>query len=129
RDGVLVPLPAASRNGEADTGGARAETGELIGGPPTEARPGGDGEAAADEPGEDAPDAAAPGDGESGEPGAGDGEAGPTPPAPDVPPPDFAVIDPPSLDAYSLRLVVNRKLYDRGTLVSNSPSLADLAPV
>jgi anaerobic selenocysteine-containing dehydrogenase len=33
----------------------------------------------------------------------------------------------PRLDAYSLRLVVNRKLYDRGTLVRHSPSLADLA--
>ena len=37
------------------------------------------------------------------------------------------MIDPPLLDAYSLRLVVRRKLYDRGTLVHQSPSLADLA--
>jgi NADH-quinone oxidoreductase subunit G len=41
--------------------------------------------------------------------------------------PDWRVIDPPLLDAYSLRLVVRRKLYDRGTLVQHSPSLAGLA--
>jgi len=41
--------------------------------------------------------------------------------------PDWRVIDPPLLDAYSLRLVVRRKLYDRGTLVQQSPSLAGLA--
>jgi NADH-quinone oxidoreductase subunit G len=51
----------------------------------------------------------------------------PQPPEPGVPVPDWRVIDPPLLDAYSLRLVVNRKLYDRGTLVRHSPSLADLA--
>lgn len=33
---------------------------------------------------------------------------------------------PPKLDSYSLRLVVNRSLYDSGTLVSSSPSLAPL---
>ncbi|MGH9112150.1 MAG: NADH-quinone oxidoreductase subunit NuoG, partial [Acidimicrobiales bacterium] len=44
-----------------------------------------------------------------------------------VPLPDWRVIDPPLLDAYSLRLVATRKLYDRGTLVRNSPSLAELA--
>jgi NADH-quinone oxidoreductase subunit G len=56
-------------------------------------------------------------------PGAtGSGEA----PEPRVPLPDRTVITPPTLDSYSLRLVVNRKLYDRGTLVANSPSLADL---
>jgi NADH-quinone oxidoreductase subunit G len=52
---------------------------------------------------------------------------GPQPPEPSIPVPDWRVIDPPLLDAYSLRLVVNRKLYDRGTLVRHSPSLADLA--
>ena len=44
-----------------------------------------------------------------------------------VPLPVWTIIDPPLLDAYSLRLVVTRKLYDRGTLVRSSPSLADLA--
>ena len=33
----------------------------------------------------------------------------------------------PAVDAYSLRLVTARRLYDRGTLVSQSPSLASLA--
>ena len=33
----------------------------------------------------------------------------------------------PAVDAYSLRLVTARRLYDRGTLVSQSPSLAGLA--
>jgi anaerobic selenocysteine-containing dehydrogenase len=44
-----------------------------------------------------------------------------------VPLPVWTIIDPPSVDAYSLRLVVTRKLYDRGTLVRSSPSLAELA--
>ncbi|HEY6415852.1 MAG TPA: molybdopterin-dependent oxidoreductase, partial [Acidimicrobiales bacterium] len=48
-------------------------------------------------------------------------------PSPEIPVPDWRVIDPPLLDAYSLRLVVSRKLYDRGTLVHQSPSLAGLA--
>jgi NADH-quinone oxidoreductase subunit G len=52
--------------------------------------------------------------------------AGPVAPEPGVPLPDWRVIDPPLLDAYSLRLVVTRKLYDRGTLVRNSASLAEL---
>jgi NADH-quinone oxidoreductase subunit G len=52
--------------------------------------------------------------------------AGPAAPEPGLPLPDWRVIDPPLLDAYSLRLVVTRKLYDRGTLVRNSPSLAEL---
>lgn len=33
----------------------------------------------------------------------------------------------PPVDAYSLRLITTRRLFDRGTLVSNSPSLANLA--
>ena len=33
----------------------------------------------------------------------------------------------PALDAYSLRLVTTRRLYDGGTLVSHAPSLAGLA--
>ena len=35
---------------------------------------------------------------------------------------------PAATDSYSLRLVVGRKLYDQGTLVAHSPSLANLAP-
>jgi NADH-quinone oxidoreductase subunit G len=53
--------------------------------------------------------------------------SGPPQPAVGVPLPVWTIIDPPLLDAYSLRLVVSRKLYDRGTLVRSSPSLADLA--
>jgi NADH-quinone oxidoreductase subunit G len=49
------------------------------------------------------------------------------PPTTGVPLPVWTIIEPPSPDAYSLRLVVTRKLYDRGTLVRSSPSLADLA--
>ncbi|MCU1498754.1 MAG: NADH-quinone oxidoreductase, chain [Acidimicrobiales bacterium] len=39
-------------------------------------------------------------------------------------PPTYAA---PSVDAYSLRLVTARRLYDRGTQVSHAPSLAGLA--
>jgi NADH-quinone oxidoreductase subunit G len=53
--------------------------------------------------------------------------AGLLPPTTGVPLPVWTIIDPPSVDAYSLRLVVTRKLYDRGTLVRSSPSLAELA--
>ena len=35
---------------------------------------------------------------------------------------------PPPVDSYSLRLVTSRKLYDAGTVVQRSPSLAPLAP-
>ncbi|MCY4273122.1 MAG: molybdopterin-dependent oxidoreductase [bacterium] len=34
----------------------------------------------------------------------------------------------PAVDAYSLRLVAARRMYDRGTLVQHAPSLAGLAP-
>ena len=37
------------------------------------------------------------------------------------------VSDPPRLDAYAVRLVTTRKLYDGGTLVQHAPSLAALA--
>jgi NADH-quinone oxidoreductase subunit G len=39
-----------------------------------------------------------------------------------------SVAAPPPVDAYSLRLVATRKLYDLGTGVQQSPSLAGLAP-
>jgi NADH-quinone oxidoreductase subunit G len=60
------------------------------------------------------------------EPGADGAEAVPGPQV-GVQLPVWTIIDPPLLDAYSLRLVVTRKLYDRGTLVRSLPSLADLA--
>jgi NADH-quinone oxidoreductase subunit G len=53
--------------------------------------------------------------------------AGPVPPKPGIELPQRADREAAPLDAYSLRLVVKRKLYDRGTLVRHSPSLADLA--
>jgi anaerobic selenocysteine-containing dehydrogenase len=34
----------------------------------------------------------------------------------------------PAVDAYSVRLIAHRKLYDLGTLVQHAPSLAGLAP-
>jgi NADH-quinone oxidoreductase subunit G len=49
------------------------------------------------------------------------------PPTTGVPLPVWTIIEPPSVAAYSLRLVVTRKLYDRGTLVRSSPSIAELA--
>ena len=37
-------------------------------------------------------------------------------------------VEAPARDAYALRLVAAHKLYDRGTLLSHCPSLAELAP-
>jgi NADH-quinone oxidoreductase subunit G len=105
RDGVVVPLPTTRAPAEPDgetpeTADGDAATGELVDEAPAEV---------AVTP-ESTPDA-----------------AGPHAPEPGIPVPDWTVIDPPSLDAYSLRLVVGRKLYDRGTLLRHSPSLAELA--
>ena len=44
-----------------------------------------------------------------------------------VPLPEFTVVEPQNTDAYSLRLVATRRLYDRGTLVRHSGSLVGLA--
>ncbi len=41
--------------------------------------------------------------------------------------PPVGTTPPPPVDAYSLRLVAHRKLYDNGTLVQHAPSLAPLA--
>jgi NADH-quinone oxidoreductase subunit G len=41
--------------------------------------------------------------------------------------PSGTAASPPPVDRYSLRLVTSRRLYDTGTLVQRSPSLADLA--
>jgi formylmethanofuran dehydrogenase subunit D len=46
---------------------------------------------------------------------------------PDFPLPTWTVVEPPSIDPYSLRLVTTRKLYDRGTLLRHSGSLVGLA--
>jgi predicted molibdopterin-dependent oxidoreductase YjgC len=97
-DGVLVSLPPQS-NGET----AKETEGETEGG-----------ETAEETEGEPAAEPVA---------GTSDPAAGIV----GVSVPDWRVIEPPLLDAYSLRLVVRRKLYDRGTLVQQSPSLAGLA--
>jgi anaerobic selenocysteine-containing dehydrogenase len=44
-----------------------------------------------------------------------------------LPLPDWTVVSPPPTDTYGLRLVANRKLYDRGTQLRHSPSLVGLA--
>jgi NADH-quinone oxidoreductase subunit G len=113
-DGVLVSLPGR-RNGETpdelgpDPGAEAASAADDLDGGDQ-----GDADAEAAEPG-----AAGPGGSES--------EGSSAEPQPGIPVPDWRVIDPPLLDSYSLRLVVTRKLYDRGTLVQHSPSLAGLA--
>jgi NADH-quinone oxidoreductase subunit G len=123
QDGVVLGLPAR-RNGDvpaipdadADAApvGAEADVAEEAPSSQEEAAPTDDrGEPAEDEPADDEP--------------ADDEPAGPQLPAVGVPLPVWTIIDPPLLDAYSLRLVVSRKLYDRGTLIRSSPSLADLA--
>jgi predicted molibdopterin-dependent oxidoreductase YjgC len=43
------------------------------------------------------------------------------------PPADLAEHPAPTADSYSLRLVAGRELYDAGSLVAHSPSLAPLA--
>ena len=139
QDGVLVALPAR-RNGDhgltagepvpatARSAGTEGEQAQVVSAEAT-AEPGA--AAAAELAAETSePDGAAGAEGkteadaaEASEAG-DEGEAGPET---GVQLPVWTIIDPPLLDAYSLRLVVTRKLYDRGTLVRSSPSLADLA--
>ena len=54
--------------------------------------------------------------------------AGRTVSCPDWPEPSAADLTVPATDAYGLRLVVSRTLYDRGTMLVASPSSAGLAP-
>ena len=118
RDGVLVSLPTLrSGNGAEDSAAAQAAPDEpVVDGEATEA----------DTATAEVDEAVV----------AGESVDGTTPeveatlllpPTGGVPLPVWTIIDPPSVDAYSLRLVVTRKLYDRGTLVRSSPSLAELA--
>jgi len=126
-DGVLVPFPtlrAAAYGGNGDA-------------PPADAA------GATDDNAEDETDAAAVSvapdpDAEDDAPadaagGSGDADE-PDPVVDDNPAPDVfrlvpsAAIEPAPLDAYALRLVASRKLYDDGTLVQQSPSLAPLVP-
>ncbi|HEX6569031.1 MAG TPA: NADH-quinone oxidoreductase subunit NuoG [Acidimicrobiales bacterium] len=117
RDGVVVMLPTRRGNGDAEAtsgdGDAAAAGGKAAA----------DGADTGDAGGTEARAAAAGSEGTA-------PEVTPTrllPPTTGVPLPVWTIIEPPSADAYSLRLVVTRKLYDRGTLVVNSPSLAELA--
>jgi anaerobic selenocysteine-containing dehydrogenase len=117
RDGVVVMLPTrrSDGNGATDDGAEAATDDATVDGSDADATAetdtgDGDAEAAAD-----AGEAATP------------AEPDLLPPTSGVSLPVWTIIDPPSVDAYSLRLVVTRKLYDRGTLVRTSPSLADLA--
>jgi NADH-quinone oxidoreductase subunit G len=141
QDGVVVGLPAR-RNGDEPSDAAEpddADDGEAVDdGDAADAGADPAGVAGRAEAGSDPAPVSA--EVVSGVPAAGapatDAEApadtvaepsGPLPPAVGVPLPVWTIIDPPLLDAYSLRLVVSRKLYDRGTLIRSSPSLADLA--
>jgi NADH-quinone oxidoreductase subunit G len=137
RDGVLVPLPrtAAAYADALAEAAARAEaaTGDVE-----------VDDTAADSPDVDAGSGTTTTIDTSGVPGEGDdalggarpagggvageeGAAAPQAPAAEVPMPARTDADAGPLDAYSLRLVAGRKLYDRGTQVRHSPSLADLA--
>jgi NADH-quinone oxidoreductase subunit G len=107
-DGVLLPMPT-TRNGSAPAAPADADADAA--------------EAEADA-------ADAPTDGDA---GAGDDDDTLPAPAPSDKPTVFVfepgdALEPAPLDAYGLRLIASRKLYDQGTLVTHSPSLAKLAP-
>jgi anaerobic selenocysteine-containing dehydrogenase len=132
RDGVLVGLPTRRGNGASPGVGDAlealviadvAESGQEPSGTGAPRDSAADLAAQAEAARGDGPGDSAPGDGDG---GSGEAEAQAGPPV-GVPLPVWTIIDPPSLDAYSLRLVVTRKLYDRGTLVRSSPSLAELA--
>jgi NADH-quinone oxidoreductase subunit G len=141
RDGVVVALPARRGNGaepggeatgdepgEAPEAASETEVGTLVDPTVGVGEPGGGGTTTG-YTGDDAASGAA-ADASVTAPEGGDGDAGGPAgdaPEPHVPLPVWTILDPPSVDAYSLRLVVTRKLYDRGTLVRSSPALADLA--
>ena len=56
------------------------------------------------------------------------GANGASPEPHELPPlPDWTVVEPPAVDAYGLRLVATRKLYDQGTQLRHSGSLMGLA--
>src|SRR5690606_5255819 len=122
-DGVVVGLPRARTDGEDDA--AEAGAAEEAGSEGGDREEGAAAEGAtAQEPVVERAETAA----ESAEGASPEKQpTGLLPPETGVPVPVWTVIEPPSPDAYSLRLVVARKLYDRGTLVRSSPSLAELA--
>ncbi|MBK9179676.1 MAG: NADH-quinone oxidoreductase subunit NuoG [Acidimicrobiales bacterium] len=111
-DGMLVPLPSAPVAVGAAGEGVDAGP-EAVGGPEPEAPEGLEGVEVADVPEADQPEPEAP----------------PAAALPEVlsfsAPPAGGQVPPP--DSYSLRLVAGRTLYDRGTSLRHSPSLAALA--
>jgi NADH-quinone oxidoreductase subunit G len=121
RDGIVVVLPSRRSNGDA---GATTAGGEEAAG--ADEADNGAGEGGADTEAAVVDRAIVAGESAEGT----SPEVQPAhllPPTTGVPLPVWTIIEPPSVDAYSLRLVVTRKLYDRGTLVRSSPSLAELA--
>jgi NADH-quinone oxidoreductase subunit G len=79
-------------------------------------------------------DLVAPTEGDGGHPGAADAglavenEAAGRPPLLSEPPSPLEPLRLPAVDGYALRLVSTRRLYDAGTAVTRSPSLAVLVP-
>ncbi|MBL8774895.1 MAG: NADH-quinone oxidoreductase subunit NuoG [Acidimicrobiales bacterium] len=121
--GFVVPVPVEVEPAEvaepAEDGDSSAEA---------DAAPEAEAEASAESEADDA--ASDDADGESDDEAALAVEATPAPERPALltfvaPAPAAA---PAATDSYSLRLTVGRKLYDQGTLVAHSPSLANLAP-
>lgn len=113
-DGVVFPLPVVAEEAAALEASAEQPAGDA----PTAATP-------------EASDAHVTGDGDASE--VETNEAPPTDSAPTTEPepiavlPDMPVLNVPTLDAYSFRLVVTRKMYDQGTLVTQAAHLAPLA--
>jgi NADH-quinone oxidoreductase subunit G len=140
RDGIVVPLPSPAAPSSGDlTEAAQQHAMTTEGGEAAV-----DAEAADTDAGEQAAaaDAASAQSAAAAEEAATDdtastdlGDEVPTPPAAAGParPELLAYSEPPSVaapapDAYSLRLVATRKLYDHGTATQHSPSLIGLAP-
>jgi NADH-quinone oxidoreductase subunit G len=129
-DGLLAGRPVDTA-GPADADGSPAGSGapEDGGRPPADAV---DAPAAIEAEGEPQPVTEPPADAEGAtEPDAAPA-AEPAPSGPAAPQPvrfDPAAVhfEAPAVDSYSLRLVTDRRLYDRGTNVAHSPSLAGLA--
>jgi NADH-quinone oxidoreductase subunit G len=122
-DGIVVPLPMPTvRTAEVDhdaTVGEDDPQGAEASNETVQAEPAADAEDAGDADEESAAEGTEP-------------DAAPTPTA------DVAArvhvlvpgdpVEPSALDAYGLRLIASRKLYDQGTLLQKSPSLAALLP-
>jgi predicted molibdopterin-dependent oxidoreductase YjgC len=124
-DGVLVPFPtlrAAAYGGNGETGADAA--------PEVVAEPAPEPEAAAsvapDVPDDDADSTDASPDTEAADETAPAADPNPAPAVFQLAP--GAPVVPAPLDAYALRLIASRKLYDDGTFVQQSPSLAPLSP-